>query len=81
MVNKEAEAGLVWYKEMVEELGLVGLGEVEKDEDEFVVSYDPNLLTAHQAQELVSLAQRDGFFMGTFLDVSNDKIEFRKDNV
>lgn len=82
MVNNNLESELVWYNGMVKELGLVGLGEIEEEDNgEFVVGYDPNLLTVQQAQNLVSIAERDGFFPETFLDVSNEKVEFRKGNV
>lgn len=79
MNNKEAE--LVWYEGMVKELGLVGVGELEESKEGFTVKYEPSLLTIHQAQDLVSVAQRDGFFKDTYIDVEESKIMFRKGNV
>lgn len=75
------EAELVWYEGMVKDLGLVGLGDIEEDQEGFTVKYDPSILTLHQAQDLVSVAQRDGFFEDTYVDVEESKIMFRKGNV
>lgn len=79
-LDKTLEAGIIWYEEMLKDLGIKGLGKLEKDGDKGLsVTYNPELLTAHQAQEMIATAQRDGIFMESFLDVSNNKVVFRKE--
>lgn len=67
-----------WLNEVLETIGVNGLDVADVTAEGFKLKYDPNLLTAHQAQELISITERDGRFTDYGLDVDNNVIYFVK---
>lgn len=77
MVKTTSTVDKLWIEEVLEMLGNPEV-EIQESEDGFTLTYDPNLLTAHQAQEMMAIAERDGRFTDYGVKVDDNIIYFTK---
>lgn len=77
MVKTTSTVDKLWIEEVLEMLGNPEV-EIQESEDGFTLTYDPNLLTAHQAQEMIAIAERDGRFADYGVNVGDNIIYFTK---
>lgn len=76
LVNELRRADKVWLEGVIKEVGAKGLEVDVIIPTGFTVNYDPKTFTAHQAQEMVAITERDGRFEDYGVSVENNQIYF-----
>lgn len=77
MVDKLSKRDVAWLDGLFGEVEVSGVQLTEVTEDGFKLEYDPTILTAHQANEMIAIAERDGLFTDYGVDVESNEIFFK----